>query len=40
MEPLSIENYNKLLAAFKALPVTRQKRTMMEISGYPHYENV
>jgi hypothetical protein len=34
------ENYGKLLLAFQALPKTNRSQTFMEISGYPHYENV
>lgn len=34
------EEYLKLLLAFRALPETKSSRTFMEVSGYPHYENV
>ena len=34
------EEFLKLLVAFNALPHTKRGRTFMEISGYPHYENV
>ena len=37
---LAIESYLKLLLAFRSLPQTHRSRTFMEISGYPHYENV
>lgn len=39
-ESKAIENYLKLLLAFNALPHTKPSRTFMEVSGYPHYENV
>jgi hypothetical protein len=35
-----MDSYSKLLNSFNALPQKRQQRTIMEISGYPHYENV
>jgi hypothetical protein len=35
-----IEACLKLLLAFRAQPETRSSRTFMDISGYPHYENV
>ncbi len=35
-----MEAYYKLLLAFHALPRTERSRTFMEVSGYPHYENV
>lgn len=36
----NIEGYLRLLLAFNALPHTKPGRTFMEVSGYPHYENV
>lgn len=36
----AVEAYLKLFLAFRALPETKQGRTFMEVSGYPHYENV
>lgn len=36
----SVEAYLKLLLAFGRLPETKRNRTFMEVSGYPHYENV
>ncbi len=33
-------NWLKLLLAFNALPHTKRSRTFMDVSGYPHYENV
>jgi hypothetical protein len=36
----TVEDYLKLLLAFRALPETKRSRTFMEVSGYPHYENV
>lgn len=33
-------SFMKLLLAFCALPHTKRSRTFMEVSGYPHYENV
>ncbi len=38
--PQAVEDYLKLLLAFRALPETKRSRTFMEVSGYPHYENV
>jgi hypothetical protein len=35
-----VENYLKLLLAFRAVPETKRSRTFMQVSGYPHYENV
>ncbi len=35
-----VESYLKLLLAFRSLPKSNRGRTFMEISGYPHYENV
>ncbi|WP_253405289.1 PD-(D/E)XK nuclease family protein [Pontibacter sp. HSC-36F09] len=35
-----LSDYTKLLIAFKAIPQPKRVRTLMEISGYPHYENV
>lgn len=32
--------YLRLLLEFQALPETPKARTFMEVSGYPHYENV
>lgn len=46
MDPLpasdtgSAEAYLKVLLAFGRLPETKRSRTFMEVSGYPHYENV
>ncbi len=34
------EDYLKLLLAFLAVPESKRGRTFMEVSGYPHYENV
>ncbi|MEI7910297.1 MAG: PD-(D/E)XK nuclease family protein [Verrucomicrobiota bacterium] len=36
----TVEDYLKLLLAFRGLPETKIARTFMEVSGYPHYENV
>jgi len=36
----SFEDYLKLLQDFGGLPKTKISRTFMEVSGYPHYENV
>jgi hypothetical protein len=36
----TVENYLKLLLAFRAVPEIKRSRTFMEVSGYPHYENV
>ena len=36
----SVENYLELLLAFRALPETKHSRTFLEVSGFPHYENV
>ena len=36
----NIDEYNKLLAEFASIPKKKYRRTFMEISGYPHYENV
>jgi len=33
-------DYAKILIDFMAIPKHKQARTFMEISGYPHYENV
>ena len=30
----------KLLIDFKSIPQYKRTKTFMEISGYPHYENV
>lgn len=38
--PESVELFLKLLLAFRALPATKSSRTLMEVAGYPHYENV
>lgn len=35
-----MKEYLNLLLAFQALPRIRRRSTFMEISGYPHYENV
>lgn len=35
-----LAGYLDLLQAFRALPVTKNSLTFMEVSGYPHYENV
>lgn len=35
-----IEEYRKIVLAFNKLPKSKANRTFMEISGYPHYENV
>lgn len=35
-----MKEYLNLLLAFQALPRLRRRSTFMEISGYPHYENV
>lgn len=39
-DQLPTEEYLKLLLEFGALPKVQIRRTFMEISGYPHYENV
>ncbi len=36
----SVENYWKLLDEFSSIPEYVLDRTLMDISGYPHYENV
>ena len=36
----ALNSYFKTLMAFKALPQEKRGRTIMEVSGYPHYENV
>jgi len=36
----TIEGYLKLLLAFRALPEFSSRQTFLEVSGYPHYENV
>ena len=36
----AVESYLKLLLAFRSLPKSSRGRTFMEVSGYPHYENV
>lgn len=36
----AVEDYLKLFLAFRGLPETKHNRTLLEISGYPHYENV
>jgi len=33
-------DFTKILNDFKAIPKHKQTKTFMEISGYPHYENV
>lgn len=35
-----VGRYLKLLLDFRALPETKRRRTFMEVSNYPHYENV
>jgi len=35
-----LHDYTKLLIEFKSIPQHKRARTFMEISGYPHYENV
>lgn len=35
-----LEDYLKLLQAYQALPSTKQRTSIFDISGYPHYENV
>lgn len=35
-----VEGYLKLLLAFRALPEFSNRQTFLEVSGYPHYENV
>lgn len=37
---LRIEELRELLWTFRALPESRRRQTFMEVSGYPHYENV
>lgn len=34
------EEFLNLLALFKTLPHEKQNLTFMDVSGYPHYENV
>jgi len=34
------EEYLEILLDFGSLPETKSRRTLLEISGYPHYENV
>lgn len=36
----AVETYLKLFLAFQKLPETKRNRTLLEVSGYPHYENV
>jgi hypothetical protein len=36
----SVEDYLRLLLAYRALPQIKSSQTFMEVSGYPHYENV
>jgi hypothetical protein len=36
----AVETYLKLFLAFRTLPETKRNRTLLEVSGYPHYENV
>lgn len=36
----NVDDYQDLLRAFRVLPITKISRTFMEVSGYPHYENV
>jgi hypothetical protein len=33
-------DYTKILLDFKSIPIYKRTKTFMEISGYPHYENV
>lgn len=33
-------DFTQILLEFKSIPQYKRKRTFMEISGYPHYENV
>lgn len=33
-------DFTKILLDFKSIPRKKRKKTFMEISGYPHYENV
>lgn len=40
LDTKSVESYLKLLLAFGRLPETKRSRTFMDVSGYPHYENV
>lgn len=35
-----VKQLSKLLLRYKGLPVINHNRTFLEISGYPHYENV
>lgn len=35
-----LEEYSQFLSSFEKLPALKPCRTFMEISGYPHYENV
>ena len=35
-----IQYISKLLVDFQRIPKRKRNRTFMEISGYPHYENV
>ncbi|MGB1260901.1 MAG: PD-(D/E)XK nuclease family protein [Akkermansiaceae bacterium] len=35
-----MQRFNSLLLAFQTLPKEKQNRTVMQVSGYPHYENV
>jgi hypothetical protein len=35
-----ISNYSKILLDFKSIPKHKRIKTFLEISGYPHYENV
>ncbi len=37
---LRMEGYFKLLLEFQVLPRFKRSRTFMEVSGYPHFENV
>jgi len=39
-EAETVASYLKLLLDFRALPEAKRNRTFMEVSGYPHYENV
>ncbi len=37
---MQIRDAARLIYEFNTIPKTKRKRTFMEISGYPHYENV
>lgn len=38
--PIQVEDVTKMLIDFKSIPKNKYKRSILEISGYPHYENV